>query len=614
MIQVVGLEKSYGTQVLFKEMTFTLARGERVGLVGRNGSGKSTLFKILLGEELQDKGDIIFPKNYLLGTLKQHLVFTKSTILDECITSLRGENAIFEQYKVEKMLLGLGFKATDFGRSPLEFSGGFQIRLNLAKVLLSEPDCILLDEPTNYLDIVSMRWLSKYLRDFKGEMILITHDRGFMDEVTTHTMGLWRQKLFKIPGPSTKYFEQIILTEEIYEKTRQNAEKKRKDLQDFIDRFKAKASKAAQAQSRVKLLEKMPEMDALNMMATLDFEFNHRECPGKVLMEVANITFGYSSEALIKNLSLSILRNDKIAIIGKNGKGKSTLLNLFAKELIPHEGNIQTNTNLLIGHFGQTNINRLNLENTIEEEILSTNSAMGIQRARSLAGIMMFTGDLAKKKIKVLSGGERARVLLAKLLARPTNLLLLDEPTNHLDQESVESLTLELQNYPGAVVFVTHSEAMLREVAQKLIVFHQNKVEFFQENYDDFLRKIGWEDEIVDQSNTSVKTIDRPNRNELKRIRSELIIERGRVLNPLKKKMEVLEKEIIQLESEQTELEENLISLSSTGDSKKIQEHSQRLGFVKKRIDEAFEELSDVTMTHDQIFNSYESKLKELEY
>jgi ATP-binding cassette subfamily F protein 3 len=213
-----------------------------------------------------------------------------------------------------------------------------------------------------------------------------------------------------------------------------------------------------------------------------------------------------------------------------------------------------------------------------------------------------------------LSGGERARVLLAKLLAKPTNLLLLDEPTNHLDQESVESLTLELQNYPGAVVFVTHSEAMLRDVAQKLIVFHHNKVEFFQENYDDFLRKIGWEDETGEQADNSVKIADRPNRNELKRLRSELIIERGRELNPLKKKMEVLEKEIIQLENEQTELENNLISLSSAGESKKIQEHSQRLGTVKKRIDEAFEELSDVTLKHDEIFNNYESKLKEIEF
>lgn len=611
MIQIVNLEKGYGTQMLFHDVTVTIGKGERVGLVGRNGTGKSTLFKILLGEESADQGEVIFPKNYLIGTLKQHLHFTKPTILEECMTALRGENAEFEQYKVEKMLLGLGFKISDFNRAPSDFSGGYQIRLNLAKVLVSEPDCLLLDEPTNYLDIVSMRWLSKFLRDFKGEMILITHDRGFMDEVTTHTMGIWRNKVFKIPGGSAKYFEQILLEEEIYEKTRQNQERKRKDLQDFVDRFKAKASKAAQAQSRLKLLEKMPEMEALNMMASLDFEFNHQECPGKVLMEAKDLTFGYTDQTLIQNLTFPILRGDKIAIIGKNGKGKSTLLNLLANELEPKSGSVTKNVNLLIGHFGQTNINRLDLENTIEEEILSVNPMMGAQRARSLAGIMMFSGDLAKKKIKVLSGGERARVLLGKLLAKPSNLLLLDEPTNHLDQESVESLTLELQNYPGAVVIVTHSESMLREVAQKLVVFHHDKVEFLSETYDDFLRKIGWEDE--EQVSQPVKTTEKPNRQEMKRLRSEMIIERGRELNPLKKKMETLEKEVMKLEEEQGKLEAAMIDLASSGDSKKIQESSQRLGVVKKRIDEAFEELTDVTMKHDEIFNGYEEKLKELE-
>ena len=611
MIQIVGLEKGFGTQVLFQDVTVTIGKGERVGLVGRNGTGKSTLFKILLGEESSDKGEVIFPKNYLIGTLKQHLHFTKPTILEECMTALRGENAEFEQYKVEKMLLGLGFKITDFDRAPSDFSGGYQIRLNLAKVLVSEPDCLLLDEPTNYLDIVSMRWLSRFLREFKGEMILITHDRGFMDEVTTHTMGIWRNKVFKIPGGSTKYFEQILLEEEIYEKTRQNQERKRKDLQDFVDRFKAKASKAAQAQSRLKLLEKMPEMEALNMMAALDFEFNHQECPGKTLIEAKNLTFGYTDQTLIKNLTFPILRGDKIAIIGKNGKGKSTLLNLLANELEPKSGTVTKNVNLLIGHFGQTNINRLDLENTIEEEILSVNPMMGAQRARSLAGIMMFSGDLAKKKIKVLSGGERARVLLGKLLAKPSNLLLLDEPTNHLDQESVESLTLELQNYPGAVVIVTHSEAMLREVAQKLIVFHHDKVEFLTETYDDFLNKIGWEDE--ESTSAPVKQVEKPNRQEMKRLRSEMIIERGRELNPLKKKMESLEKEVMKLEEEQGKLEASMIDLASSGDSKKIQESSQRLGTVKKRIDEAFEELTDITMKHDEIFNGYEIKLKELE-
>lgn len=612
MIQVVGLEKGFGTQVLFQDVTFTLGKGERVGLVGRNGSGKTTLFKILLGEESPDKGEVVFPKNYLIGTLKQHLVFDKPTILEECATALRGENAAFEQYKVEKMLLGLGFKSQDFTRPPSDFSGGYQIRLNLAKVLISEPDCLLLDEPTNYLDIVSMRWLSKFLREFKGEMIIITHDRGFMDEVTTHTMGIWRQKLVKIPGDSTKYFEQIVLEEEIYEKTRQNTDRKRKDLEDFVNRFRAKATKAAQAQSRLKLLEKMPEMEALSMMASLDFEFNHRDCPGKVLMETKDLTFGYTENSLIKNLSFPVLRGDKIAIIGKNGKGKSTLLNLLAGELKPNQGEINKNVNLLIGHFGQTNINRLNLENTIEEEILSADPLMGQQRARSIAGIMMFSGDLAKKKIKVLSGGERARVLLGKLLAKPSNLLLLDEPTNHLDQESVESLTLELQNYPGAVIIVTHSEGMIREVAQKLIVFHHDKVEYLSETYDDFLKKIGWEDEegILPPQ---VKTAEKPNRQEIKRLRSEMIVSRGRELNPLKKKMESLEAEIMKLESEQEKLESSLIELASSGDSKKIQESGQRLGAIKKRVDEAFEELTGVTLSYDDIFQSYEIKLKELE-
>lgn len=609
MIQVVNLSKGFGTQVLFQDVTFTLGKGERVGLVGRNGTGKSTLFKILLGEESYDSGEYIIPKNYQIGTLKQHLHFTHPTILDECKTALRGENAEFEQYKVEKMLLGLGFKMSDFTRAPSDFSGGYQIRLNLAKVLLSEPDCLLLDEPTNYLDIVSMRWLTKFLREFKGEMILITHDRGFMDDVTTHTMGIWRQKLFKIKGDSSKYFEQIVAEEEMYEKTRVNAEKKRKDLEEFVARFKAKASKATQAQSRMKLLEKMPTMDALAMQATLDFEFNFQECPGKVLIEAKDLSFGYTDQNLISNLNLLIQRNDKIAIIGKNGKGKSTLLNLLARELEPKTGSITSNVNLLMGHFGQTNINRLNLENTIEEEILAVNPMMGLQRARSIAGVMMFSGDLAKKKIKVLSGGERARVLLGKLLVKPTNLLLLDEPTNHLDQESVEALTLELQNYPGAVIIVTHSESMLRDVATKLVVFHHDKVEFLAENYDDFLKKIGWEEE--EAAPAPQKTADKPNRQEVKRLRSEMIIERGRELNPMKKKMEALEKEIMKLEDEQKLLEAILIDPSH--DSKKMQESSQRLGLVNKKIDTSFEELTEITMKHDEIFQGYEVKLKDLE-
>jgi ATP-binding cassette subfamily F protein 3 len=611
MIQVVNISKSFGTQVLFENVTLTLGKGERIGLVGRNGSGKSTLFKILLGEEGYDSGQIIYPKNYAVGTLKQHLHFTEPTILEECMLALKPEEAAYNQYKVEKMLVGLGFKMSDFTRPPSDFSGGYQIRLNLAKVLLAEPDCLLLDEPTNYLDIVSMRWLTRFLREFRGEMILITHDRGFMDEVTTHTMGLWRQNLVKIKGNSEKYFEQILLEEEIYEKTRANSEKKRKELEDFVARFKAKASKAAQAQSRMKLLEKMPELEALSLVNSLDFEFNHKECPGKVLMEVKDLKFGYNEEVLIQDLSFPILKGDKIGIIGKNGKGKSTLLNLIAGELTPNSGTTNGNVNLLIGHFGQTNINRLNLESTIEEEIMSVDASLGFQRVRAICGTMMFSGDLAKKKIKVLSGGERARVLLGKLLAKPSNLLLLDEPTNHLDQESVESLTLELQNYPGAVIIVTHSEGMLRDVVSSLVVFHHGKVEFLRENYEDFLRKIGWEEE--ESETPKNQATDKLSRGDVKRLRSETIIDRSRELSPFKKKMEMLEKTIMKGENEQQELEATLIDLASSGDSKKIQQTSQKLGQVKKRVEEAFEELTDQTLKHDEIFQRFENILKDLE-
>lgn len=606
MIQAVNLAKGFGTHILFEGVNFTLGKGEKVGLVGRNGSGKTTLFKIILGEEAPDAGDLIIPKNYEIGTLKQHLHFTMPTILEECSLALK-EEAEFDQYKVEKMLHGLGFKTEDFTRAPADFSGGYQIRLNLAKVLLAEPHCLLLDEPTNYLDIVSMRWLSRFLRNFKGEILIITHDRGFMDEITTHTMGLWRKKLVKNKGNSVKYHEQIILEEEMYEKTRANSDKKRKDLEEFVARFKAKASKAAQAQSRLKLLEKMPEMEALSMMASLDFEFNHKECPGKTLMEIKDLSFGYGPELLIKDVTFPILKNDKIGIIGKNGKGKSTLLNLIARELVPTYGTISSNVNLLMGHFGQTNINRLNLENTIEEEISSVDIGLGQQRVRSICGVMMFSGDLAKKKIKVLSGGERARVLLGKLLAKPTNLLLLDEPTNHLDQESVEALSIELQNYPGAVVIVTHSEAILREAASRLVVFHHGKVEYFPYSYDDFLNKIGWEEE--EDSGTPEKGSDKPNRGDQKRLRAEMIIERSRELTPLKKKMELLEKNIIKLEEQQLVLEAELIELATSGDSKKIQQNSQKLGQVKKQVENSFNELTDVTSKHDVIFANYEKKL-----
>jgi ATP-binding cassette subfamily F protein 3 len=352
----------------------------------------------------------------------------------------------------------------------------------------------------------------------------------------------------------------------------------------------------------MKLLDKLPELEALAMMATLDFEFHYRECPGKVLVEVKDVSFGYNENLLIKDLSFTILRNDKIAIIGKNGKGKSTLLNLIAKELTPLAGSITGNVNLLMGHFGQTNIQRLSLENTIEEEISSADPSLGRERVRSICGVMMFSGDLAKKKIKVLSGGERARVLLGKLLAKPTNLLLLDEPTNHLDQDSVDALSHELQNYPGAVIIVTHSEGMLREVATKLVVFHHDRVEYFPQNYDDFLKKIGWEEEQVKIE----KPKEKNSREEQRKQRQEVILERSKAISPLKKKMEQLESGIMKAETEASALEEALIL-------KPEPEGFKKLGVLKKKIDDDFEELARITVDHDKLFAGFEKRLNEID-
>ena len=497
MIQISNLTKSYGKQVLYNDVTLSIGPREKVGFVGRNGSGKSTLFRLILGEEQPDSGIIGIPKGYKIGTLEQHIKFTQKTVLEEVATAL-SEDEIYDHWKAEKILFGLGFTEPDMEKQPESFSGGYQIRMNLAKLLVQNPHMLLLDEPTNYLDIVSLRWLKGWLRAFQGEVIVITHDRGFMDEVTTHTMGVVRRQLRKLKGDTITFFETLDHEDEIHEKSRVNQEKRIKEIEEFVARNMARASTAGRAQSRLKLLDKMERIEKLDHDAMLAFRFNHVKCPGRVVMEACDLSFSYDGNpdnALFKDLTFAVGAQDRIAIIGKNGKGKSTLLNLLAGELKPLTGGMSTHPSIKIGHFGQTNIQRLDLECNILEELSSANPSLNNQRLRSLAGAMMFPGDAVEKCIKVLSGGERSRVLLGKILANPTNLLLLDEPTNHLDMESIEELTEQLDEYEGAVIIVTHSEMILRDIATKLIVFNGENAQLFLGNYDDFLEKIGWDDE-----------------------------------------------------------------------------------------------------------------------
>ncbi len=496
MIKIFEINKAYGDQVLFKDLSFNINRGEKIGIVGRNGHGKSTLFQIILGEVGIDSGSIAIPKNYRIGYLQQHLHFTKPTVLEEvCLGLPQGDE--YDTWKAEKILFGLGFSEDDMSKSPQEFSGGYQIRLNLAKLLVSKPDMLLLDEPNNYLDIVAIRWLEEFLRAWRGEFLLITHDRNFMDRVVTHTVAIHRYKAKKVEDDTEKLYAQINQEEEIYEKTRKNEEKKRRQTELFIARFKAKASFASRAQSRVKKLEKQGKMEKLETIEDLELYFNSAHFPADKMMAAEHISFSYSGKEpyLINNFSIEIGKNDRVCIIGKNGKGKSTLLKLLAGELKPLSGEIKKHTVLQEGYFGQTNKLDLNDNNTVLEEIKSADKQCGENKARNIAGGLMFSGDSALKKIKVLSGGEKSRVLLGKILVKPAHLLFLDEPTNHLDMQSCDSLIEAIDDFDGSVVMVTHDEMHLRSVATKLVVFDNNKISIYPGGYDDFLRDIGWSDE-----------------------------------------------------------------------------------------------------------------------
>ncbi len=495
MIQVENASVAFSGDPVFEGVSFTINPGERCALVGRNGSGKTTLFRMLVGQEVPDSGNITFSKGYKLGYLDQHIRFSKSNVLDEAALGLKEEERDF-LYKAETVLAGLGFKEEEMELDPAKLSGGYQLRLHLAKVLLSEPDCLLLDEPTNYLDILSIRFLMTFLKEWEGELLIISHDREFLDHVATHTLGIHRKKVRKVRGTTLDFFKQIVQQEEIYERTRLNQDKKREHLETYIERFGAKASKAAQAQSKQKMLNRIPVLEELKNLYQLDFSFQERPFSGKKMLDAKGISFGYAEKPVVRDVSLTVERGDRIAIIGKNGYGKSTLLRCLSGELIPQQGQIVSSEQTAIGYFGQTHIQRLHKELTIEEEIAEANTTLNFSSVKRICGLMMFSGDTSKKPISVLSGGEKSRVLLGKILARPCNLLLLDEPTHHLDIESIEALIDALEDFNGAVIIVTHSELILKRLQlHKLVICHAGRQEFFLGSYEEFLEKRGWEEE-----------------------------------------------------------------------------------------------------------------------
>ncbi|MCB0355807.1 MAG: ATP-binding cassette domain-containing protein [Bdellovibrionales bacterium] len=608
MIQAFNLTKSFGNRLLFENLTFAIGKGDRVGLVGRNGSGKSTLVKIIIGLEQADDGHISQPQNYKIGHLEQHIRFTEKTLLEECIKSLPKELE-HDHYRAEKILFGLGFNDEDLTRSPTEFSGGYQLRINLTKCLLQQPDLLVLDEPTNYLDILSLQWMKGFLRNFPGEILIITHDRDFMDDVTTHTMGIHRKNLLKVVGSTDKYYEQLAANEEIYEKTRANQERKLEQMQRFVERFRAKASKATQAQSVAKRIAKLSLLSQLESDQIMGFRFNYKDSPAKRFLEVHHLSFGFSSDQILfKDLNFDVKAEDRIAVIGKNGKGKSTLLNVLSGKLIPLAGEFKFHPSTKVGYYQQTHRKDLHPDYSIDEEIQSANIELGTAEVRSICGAMMFPGDDAKKKIGILSGGEQSRVLLGKVLAQPSNFLLLDEPTNHLDMEAIEVITEEIDAFPGPVIIVSHSEKLLKQLANKLIVFHHNQCEIFNGSYEEFVEKIGWSEE-----SPKAKTKNKIDKKEIKRLKAEIVQKRSKELNPLKQQSSQLELQIGQIDDQlQTKNNQVMNLIAANAEGNDLQNIYKEIGQLQIQQEQCYSQLEDVLKQIDVLTLKFDDELQAL--
>ena len=525
---LIGLQNvtfEFGARVIVEDANWSVFPGERIGLVGYNGTGKSTILKVLVGEYLPSKGTVEKSKDTSIGYLHQDLLSFDShdSILrvtmgafervmqlekeiekvghelekhqtDELLheySDLLQEMDVLDgytiQYKTEEVLHGLGFSTADFNRPYAEFSGGWRMRVLLAKMILQEPDVLLLDEPTNHLDLPSIEWLEKYLMSYKGSVIIVSHDKYFLNRMVNKVVEIYQQELHFYTG-NYEYYEtekeqRVLIQQRAYE----NQQDYIRQQERFIERFKAKASKAAQAQSVMKRLDKIDKIEQTEIeRPNIRINFKLDTQPGKVICTLNNITKSFGANTIVKNSTAEINRGDKIALIGANGKGKSTLLRIVANTE-PFEGERVWGHNVVTSFYAQHQLESLNLNHDILEEQKQCGSGKSDQELRSLLGGFLFGGDDVDKKIKVLSGGEKARVALAKVIAGKSNFMLLDEPTNHLDMHSVELLAEALTNYEGSYLLVSHDRYFISKAANKIWEIVDQEIKEFKGGYTEYL-------------------------------------------------------------------------------------------------------------------------------
>ena len=526
MINIVNLSKSYGVKVLFENISLNINQGEKIGLIGPNGTGKSTLFSLILGEIESSKGEVRVNKGVHIGYLPQESSFkSERTVLaeltegDERIMRFKKEKELLEskneagskrygevlheletlgffelEHKAEKILSGLGFKEKDFLRPIAQMSGGWQMRALLAKLLTYHYDLLLLDEPTNYLDLNAAIWLKDYLADFRGTFIMISHDKAFLTDVTNYTLILEHGSIFKVQG-NYEHYEEIKAQKRIHlVKQSKEQDKKIEQLEKFVARFHAQPNKAASVRAKRRVLEKMEE-DKVVLPPDLrqsinSFTFPQTRCSGHRVENLEKISKAYGDIQVYKDLDFEITSGEKAVLAGENGAGKSTLLKILAGIVDIDSGNRVVGHNVDIGYFSQTRTDVLNIENTVLQEAYSAAPGyMAEESVRTILGAFLFSGDDAEKKVKVLSGGEKSRLILAKLLIDPPNFLLLDEPTTHLDVDAVDALVRALKNYEGTIVFISHDIYFVSSVANNVFEIKNGLIRKFPGSFSYYLEK-----------------------------------------------------------------------------------------------------------------------------
>lgn len=615
MLLVQNLGVHFAGNYLFDNVSFRINKGNRVGLAGKNGAGKSTLLKILAKQQEADEGDVVHEGEVSVGYLTQDIDFEKGrTVWEEAgrafeqlneiqkkmdfinqeltqrtdyesesyaqliddITHLTDRFSILGGYtkdaEMERILIGLGFKAEDFHRQTEEFSGGWRMRIELAKLLLQKHDVLLLDEPTNHLDIDSILWLEEFLQDYPGAVVLVSHDKQFLDNVTNRTLEIANKQVHDYKANYTKYIQLRQERREKMEQAQKNQEQYIKHTQQLIEKFRAKASKAATAQSLIKKLDKLDRIEVENEdVHKMNIRFASATIPGKIIFELENVGKAYGPKQIFDNVSFFVNRGEKIAFVGQNGQGKTTLARVMVDGL-DHTGTIKLGHNVEVGYFAQNQADVLNEKWTVLEEAEYASTEETRKIVRDILGAFLFSGESVEKKVSVLSGGERNRLALAKLLLKPFNVLVMDEPTNHLDIQSKEILKRALQNFDGTLILVSHDREFLDGLVNKVFDFRDGKVTEFLGGITEYLteRKAQGFREIE-----KVDTIRKPSEDEkpAKQLSQEEIKEQKRIKNKLGK----IEEEIESLEAQIAELEKKFESTPLPEDLKLYEELKNQL-------------------------------------